>query len=178
MVRNLRRDRNKGLTLIEVLIVIILMGIIAAVAVPRFSATTSDALENALDANLGSLRSAIELYAAQHGSRYPGQYKETDGTTAVISDAEAAAAFIAQLTQYSNAAGKTSTSKDTVNYPYGPYFREGIPKNPIPNADNTVVADFDEVGNIANTGAVGGLGWKVAVQTGHIIANNDKYDDR
>jgi prepilin-type N-terminal cleavage/methylation domain-containing protein len=177
MVHDTLRNQ-KGLTLIEVLIVIILMGIIAAVAVPRFSNTTTDALENALDANLGSLRSAVELYAAQHGGRYPGQYSETDGTTAVTTDAEAAAAFIAQLTQYSDKLGKTSATKDTANFPYGPYFREGIPVNPLPTEDNAIAADFDEVGNIANTGAANGTGWKVAVQTGHIIANNDQYDDR
>ncbi|GIX45901.1 MAG: hypothetical protein KatS3mg131_0112 [Candidatus Tectimicrobiota bacterium] len=167
----------RGLTLVEILIVVILMGIIAAVAVPRFATTTSEAQLNTLDANLSALRNAIELYAAQHNGRYPGQYKETDGTTAVANDAEAAAAFIAQLTQYSDKNGKTSTTKDP-NFPYGPYFREGIPINPLPTPSNAVVADFDETGNIAGTGATGGTGWKVAVQTGQIIANNDQYDDR
>jgi prepilin-type N-terminal cleavage/methylation domain-containing protein len=168
----------KGLTLIEVLIVVILMGIIAAVAVPRITPSTNEASINTLDTNLAALRSAIEQYAAQHNGRFPGQYKETDGTTAVISDAEAAAAFVAQLSQYSDKNGKTSATKDAVNFPLGPYFRGSLPKNPLPTADSTVVADFDELGNIANTGATGGTGWKVAVQTGQIIANNDQYDDR
>jgi general secretion pathway protein G len=168
---------HKGLTLIEILIVVILMGIIAAVAVPRITPSTQDASTNTLDTNLAALRNAIEQYAAQHNGRFPGQYKETDGTTAVTTDTEAATAFTAQLTQYSDKNGKTSAAKD-VNYPLGPYFRGGMPKNPLPTPNNTVVADFDEVGNIANTGAAGGSGWKVAVQTGQIIANNDQYDDR
>jgi prepilin-type N-terminal cleavage/methylation domain-containing protein len=168
----------KGLTLIEILIVVILMGIIAAVAVPRITPSTQDASTNTLDTNLAALRSAIEQYAAQHNGRFPGQYKETDGTTAVTTDTEAATAFVAQLTQYSDKNGKTSATKDVVNFPMGPYFRAGIPKNPLPTSNNTVVADFDELGNIANTGAAGGTGWKVAAQTGQIIANNDQYDDR
>jgi prepilin-type N-terminal cleavage/methylation domain-containing protein len=168
---------KKGFTLIEILIVVILMGIIAAVAVPRLTTSTNEAQVNTLDTNVTAIRNAIELYAAQHNGRLPGQYKETDGTTAVTTDGEAAA-FVAQLTLYSDKSGKTSAAKDTVNYPYGPYFRDILPKNPLPTPSNTVVADFDEVGSITNTGAAGGLGWKVAVQTGQIIANNDQYDDR
>jgi prepilin-type N-terminal cleavage/methylation domain-containing protein len=168
---------NTGLTLIEILIVVILMGIIAAVAVPRLSTSTNEAQVNMLDTNLSTLRNAIEQYAAQHNGRFPGQYKETDGTTVVTTDAEALAAFTAQLTAYSDRDGKTSASKD-VNFPFGPYFRNALPKNPLPAPSNTVVADFDELGSITNTGAVSGSGWKVAVQTGQVIANNDQYDDR
>jgi prepilin-type N-terminal cleavage/methylation domain-containing protein len=168
---------NAGLTLLEILIVVILMSIIAAVAVPRLSTSTDEAQVNTLDTNLSALRYAIEQYAAQHNSRFPGQYKETDGTTTVTTDAEALSAFTAQLTTYSDRNGKTSVTKD-VDFPFGPYFRGALPKNPLPVPSNTVVADFDEVGSITNTGAVDGSGWKVAVQTGLVIANNDQYDDR
>lgn len=168
---------QKGLTLVEVLIVVILMGIIAAVAIPRFTTATNDAQDNALNANLATMRTVIELYAAQHQGRYPGQMKETDGTTAVGSAAEASTAFTAQLTQYSDTNGKVSATKDPL-YPYGPYFRNGIPKNPLPANSNTVTADHTTLATITNTGTVGGTGWKVAVQTGQVIANNDNYDDR
>lgn len=177
-MRNHRIRNQDGLTLIEILIVVVLMGIIAAVAIPRFSTTTQEALENTLDANLASLRNSIELYAAQHGGRYPGQFKETDGTTAVASNAEAAAAFSAQLTRYSNGQGMTSTSKDTANYPFGPYFREGLPKASLPTESNAVVADYDEVSDIASTLVADGVGWKIAVQTGQIIVNDKDYDER
>ena len=52
--------RHSGLTLVEVLIVVILMGLIAVVAIPRFSMTTNVTLENKLDTHLRSLRRAIE----------------------------------------------------------------------------------------------------------------------
>ncbi len=168
---------QRGLTLIEILIVVILMGIIAAVAVPRFTSATKDAKENTLDTNVGALRNAIELYASEHTGRYPGMYKETDGTTATTTDALAATAFVAQLSNYSDANGKISATKDS-SYPFGPYFRRGIPNNPLPSKSNTVVADFDEVGDISGGGASGGSGWLAAVLTGQIVANNDDYDDR
>jgi len=176
MIRKIVRDQ-KGLTLVEMLIVVILMGIIAAVAIPRFTTATNDALDNTLSANLASLRTVIELYAAQHNGRFPGQVKETDGTTAVSSNAEAATAFVAQLAQYSDVSGKVSATKDP-NYPFGPYFRTGIPKNPLPSNSSTVVADYVTVATLVGTGASGGTGWKVAAQTGQIIANNSNYDNR
>lgn len=172
-----RSHNSTGLTLIEILIVVILMGTIAAVAVPRLSTSSDEAQVSTLDANLSALRYAIEQYAAQHNGRFPGQFKETDGTTVVTTDTEARAAFTAQLTAYSDKNGKTSASKD-VNFPFGPYFRNALPQNPLPMPSNTVAADFDEVGSITNTGAAGGSGWKVAVQTGQVIANHDQYDDR
>lgn len=59
MIRKMVRD-HKGLTLVEMLIVVILMGIIAAVAIPRFTTATNDALDNTLNANLASLRTVID----------------------------------------------------------------------------------------------------------------------
>ena len=167
---------QRGLTLVEILIVVILLGIIAAVAVPQFSTTTKDARENTLDSNLAALRNAIELYAAQHNGVYPGQI-DTDGSTPTGDDPTATAAFIAQLTQYSKVTGETSTTKDPT-FPFGPYFRKGIPDNPLPTTSTAVAADYDEVGDIANTGPASGSGWKVAIPTGQIIANDDDYDDR
>ena len=53
-----------------------------------------------------------------------------------------------------------------------------MPNNPLPSNSNAVAADFDEVGDISSGGASGGSGWKVAVLTGQVVANNDQYDDR
>jgi len=54
--------------------------VLAAIIVPQFSSATVDAQESALDANLTGLRSAIELYRAQHGTLYPGAVATTGGT--------------------------------------------------------------------------------------------------
>ena len=167
-----------GLTLIEVLIVVILMGIIAAVAIPQFTTATTDAQNNALNANLATLRTTVDLYAAQHNGRFPGQYLETTGATVTTSDVIAATAFVAQLTQYSDATGKVSLTKDPVLYPYGPYFRSGMPNNPLPASKNTVAADFAILTTLVGTVAAGQGGWKVAVLTGQVIANHAAYETR
>ncbi len=167
---------HSGLTLVEVLIVVILMGLMAVVAMPRFSMTTNVTLENKLDTHLSSLRRAIELYAIQHNGIFPGQVRHTDGL-AVGTDQEAKDAFEAQLLQYSDSTGKTSIVKHPA-FPFGPYFHQGIPINPLPLESNAITADFEETSNISHTGATRGTGWKIAVQTGQIITNNTLYDDR
>ena len=168
--------RQAGLTLVEVLIVVILMGIVAAMAIPRFSTTTKDVQASTLEANLSALRNAIELYAAQHGGRFPGQYDAADGTTPAATAAAAQDAFRAQLTQYTDANGKTSATLDTTHYPFGPYLRKGIPENPMPTPSNTLVVDMTASGAITGKGGTGG--WKFATKTGQIIANHPDDKDR
>ncbi len=63
---------QRGFTLVELLIVVIILAILAAIVIPQFSSSTVDANEAALDSDLNALRSAIELYKAQHNGLYPG----------------------------------------------------------------------------------------------------------
>ena len=58
---SLRQRAARGFTLIELLIVVIIIAILAAIAIPQFSNSSGDAQESALDANLATMRSAIEL---------------------------------------------------------------------------------------------------------------------
>src|SRR4051812_8663558 len=70
--RNLKLERVRGFTLVELLIVVIILAILAAIVVPQFNNSSQDAKEAALDQNLSSIRTAIELYRAQHNGAYPG----------------------------------------------------------------------------------------------------------
>ncbi len=79
LVRTVKR--RDGFTLIEMLIVIIILGILAMVIIPQITVSTEDAKVSTLKTNLGGIRSAIEMYYAQHNQTYPGVKKETDGTT-------------------------------------------------------------------------------------------------
>jgi MSHA pilin protein MshA len=59
------RIRNhKGFTLIELVIIIVILGILAAVAIPKYKNISSEAKESATRAALGGLRSGITIYYA------------------------------------------------------------------------------------------------------------------
>lgn len=172
-----RTGSQKGFTLIEILIVVILLGILATIIVPQVTVSSDDAKLNALKTNLGNLRSAIELYYYQHGNRYPGVYDNADGTTLVNDAGDAAAAFVAQLTQYTDANGKTSASVNA-SFPYGPYLRDGLPLNPY-NSVKTVTCDVAVTDVTSRTADPSdGTGWKFYTNTGVLCANDDiSHDD-
>ena len=59
------RDR-KGFTLIELLIVVVIIGILAAIAIPKFSATREKAYFAAMKSDLKNLASQQEIYYADY----------------------------------------------------------------------------------------------------------------
>lgn len=63
----MNRQRRKGFSLIEMVIVILILGIIAAVAAPRMFDTATTAEENTTRQQLAVLRNAIEMYRARSG---------------------------------------------------------------------------------------------------------------
>jgi len=145
--RNLRK--NSGFTLIEILIVVIILGILAAIVIPQFTNASNDARNSSLASQLQTLRSQVELFKLQHNEALPKL--QTDWT---------------QMT------GKTLVD-GTVNAAgtFGPYLQT-IPTNPLTNgstvADGTAYAagaDFiyDYTGG---TGKILG----VTATTGGVIA--------
>ena len=56
---------NKGFTLIELIMVTIILGILAAVAIPRYMSTVDKAEEAAEDAVISSIRAGLETYATE-----------------------------------------------------------------------------------------------------------------
>ena len=61
---------RKGLTLIELLIVVIILGALAAIAIPRITTSATTAKNNACKTNVDTLNTAIEMYQIDNGS-YP-----------------------------------------------------------------------------------------------------------
>jgi general secretion pathway protein G len=59
---------KRAFTLIEILIVVVILGILAAVVVPQFTNAADDANDAAVRSQLQTMRGQIELYRAQQGS--------------------------------------------------------------------------------------------------------------
>jgi general secretion pathway protein G len=173
--------RQRGFTLVELLIVVIILSILAAIVVPQFASSTSDAKLSALDANLSTMRSATELYYQQHGA-YPSAVASTGGTPPGTGGAagtgaiDTAQAFTDQLTQYSNAAGQTATTGDPISFKYGPYLKKGIPLEPVTNSGAVVLIKLGVLGMTADSAT--SVGWKFDSKNGQLIANQTSLQTR
>jgi general secretion pathway protein G len=180
MTAGYRPQKPDGFTLVELLIVVIILAILAAIVIPQFSAATTDAQEAALDSNLNGLRSVIELYKAQHAS-YPGAVATTGGTCAATKGTGAintAQAFMDHLLMYSDSSGNTCSAGDTTTFKFGPYLRKGIPNEPI-NSKGSAVGDIDvkSAGTpLAPAAATGG--WQYDTKSGQIVMNSNANDSK
>jgi general secretion pathway protein G len=134
--------RAKAFTLVEVLIVVIILGILAAIVVPQFSSASEDAKLVALQSNLQTIRGQIQLYKIQHNNFVP-----------------ALATFGDQMTKVSKADG-TTAAIGTAGYPYGPYLQT-IPNNPYTGTNDVSASAI---------GAT--LAWNYDAATGTFKAND------
>jgi general secretion pathway protein G len=119
--------KNKGFTLVEILIVVVILGILAAIVIPQFTDASTQSKVSSCKTTLTSLRSQIELYKIQHNDVPP-----------------AIATFEAQMTTYSDATGATVAAKDAT-HPYGPYIQM-VPINPWNDSVTIGAADAAGVG--------------------------------
>lgn len=174
MTTSFKRTAMAGFTLIELLIVVIILAIISAIAIPQFSSATGDAQQAALDANLATVRNSLEQYRAQHtGNVYPGANPATAGCSEappVPTDgitAGSAGAMLNQLRYPTNAKGETCAVGDPVNFRFGPYLRQGLPVEPINSIATVVVTDDGKPITATATG-----GWAYDTRSGQFIMNS------
>ena len=62
---------QKGFTLIELMIVVAIIGILAAVAIPKFAEMMERSRDGATKGNIGALKSAVSIYYGDHEGTYP-----------------------------------------------------------------------------------------------------------
>lgn len=152
MIRHARTSQLAAFTLVEILIIVVLLGIIAMVAVPQFTTASEDAKEASLLSTIKVLRKQIALYKAEHGGRGPHE------GIAAIGDEPTD-----RLTKRTDAAGNVDPDG-----PYGPYI-SSWPANPFAKES---VAKAITIGNIAKPPRNGMTGWYYDVNTCIISANS------
>ena len=64
--------RQRGFTLVELVVVVMILGILVAMALPRIVNVTGDATDNATRQSLSTLRDAIDTFAGQNNGDWPG----------------------------------------------------------------------------------------------------------
>ncbi len=175
----MRAVKRKAFTLVELLVVIIIIGILAAVAIPQFGDSSLEAKRSAMKENLRTMRSTIEKYHIDHNSVYPGVVKTHKATAAgsAAAHTDAADAFAKQLTCYSDVYGNTCAEKND-SFPLAPYIKRKIPDNPLPASGAASAPDSVNVTTDTVPLTVDGTpttGWKVSSETGEIIANHPDY---
>jgi general secretion pathway protein G len=84
--KNSRRAGRPGFTLIEVLLVVAILGIIAAAVVPSLIGRQKQAYEDQTRNNIRGLESALTMYAVDHDGTYPSGGREALATLASASE--------------------------------------------------------------------------------------------
>jgi general secretion pathway protein G len=130
-------SRKRGFTLIEILIVVIILGILAAIVIPQFANASKDARNSNLLSTVQTLRSQIQLYKLQHGDLLPDL--ETDWTP------------MTTVTSYGSATN------------LGPYM-QSVPVNPLVTTA-PLTASIVKEGN--GSAAVTGCGFVYDFQSGN-----------
>ncbi len=139
---------KSGFTLVEILIVVVILGILAAIVIPQFTEASTEAKTSSLCTDLQTVRSQIELYKVQHNDEMPGS-----GT----------ASFEEALTGQTDIDGAVGTD-------YGPYLQK-VPTNPFNNL-NTVQVEAGSTGL-----GSGNTGWHFDSSTGAFHADSDDHID-
>ena len=146
--------KRTGFTLVEILIVVIILGILAAIVIPQFTQASNDARTNALASDLQTVRSQIQLFKVQHLDVAPGNSMATELTL--------------RSNQGTGAQGSWTTAAlgaDANTYPLGPYLQK-FPTNAFA-ANNTV--------KISATPGSGTEGWCYDPGTGSFWANDSAH---
>jgi len=158
----MKRTTKKGFTLVEILIVVIILGILAAIVIPQFTQASTEAKISNLRTNLQTIRSQLLLYRMQHdGEVYPG------------SD------FVNQMIQYTNTVGVAQAARDSTHN-LGPYL-QSIPINPISNSNvvrietGTFTAPSADAGWWFNS-TTGEFRADVTTSTTHTTADGTAYN--
>ena len=151
-----------GFTLVEILIVVVILGILAAIVIPQFTEASTEAKTSSLCTDLQSMRSQLQLFKVQHNDNLPGVQNGTFTGSATFVECMTLKTDI-----FGNKYALTAVASATGDELYGPYLAK-IPTNQFVDSDGV---------NPGNTGGVapapdpsGNFGWFFDQDTGAIWA--------
>lgn len=133
-----RRSKERGFTLVEILIVVIILGILAAIVIPQFTSASTDARQNSTKSLLQTIRSQVELYKLQHSDNLPGD--DTGSGTPTFAE------FWDDLTLKTDLSGATDADDPNL----GPYL-QSKPVNPLNGKSDVSDEPGDDVGFVLTT---------------------------
>jgi general secretion pathway protein G len=143
---------RRAFSLIELVIVIIILGVISAIAIPRMMRGAENADVTGLQADLAVLRSAIEMYRYEHAA-FPE-----------------AASCADQLTQRTDQDGTIDGAGE-----YGPYL---VKMPPLKTGNQKGEAGVASIASVPPAAEVAAAGWLYHEGTGGIFANDANHFDK
>jgi general secretion pathway protein G len=141
------KSKKSAFTLVEILIVMVILGILAAIVIPQFSQASQEAKLSDLINNLQMIRTQVELYKIQHFSELPGTGAHMD--------------FVTSMTSFSQSDGMPSVAG--APNAFGRYLQK-VPNNPF-TMTNTVEVSVMEP-------EIGASAWFFNSETGEFRAND------
>ena len=157
---------KSGFTLVEILIVVVILGILAAIVIPQFTEASSEAKESRLVSDLQMMRSQIELYKIQHNDRLPGVETALGpmGSTGT-------ATFVECMTGYTDQWGVVAAGGPGAGV-YGPYMQK-LPTNPFNAPVPLSNVTFNATVGVGNPGT-DLAGWNLDPASGLFQADDDE----
>jgi general secretion pathway protein G len=159
--------KRTAFSLIEVLLVVAIIGILAAIAMPRFMEYSAQARESAAKDILRTMRSQIQLYKLQHQGTPPGYVNGAPALVAILQ---------LQFIGTTAVTGQASSSTVPVDpFLHGPYIKS-LPKNPF--NDLTNIAYVPEGTDFATAVDGTSSGWLYKKETEEFKINQTGTDSK
>jgi prepilin-type N-terminal cleavage/methylation domain-containing protein len=157
---------RSAFTLVEILIVVVILGILGAVVLPKFTDASHIARANTLKDELRYLRTQIVVFKAQHQDVPPGYPPGNRNGTPTSAE------FLRQMTGVSDELGKVGTA--SAKYRLGPYLSK-MPENPLNGLGTIMVVSNGQLMPPAGM-PDGSTGWILKPQTLEIMPNQPGVD--
>ncbi len=157
--------KQKAFTLVELIIVVSILGILAAIVIPQVQGNTVQAKESAAKTSLQALRTQIGMYKLDHNGLAPGYSGGTVSATDLVN----------QIVGTSATTGEAvSATTPSAPFLHGPYLSD-FPENPFNGlSDVTLVPSATAFSAAAN----GNTGWLYKKETAEFRLNWTGKDNK